>query len=157
MLRLAPQRSFEAKHDDDGQSFLGRSYFFGKADELVLCWDWYHDKFCVWDRQFGVLLHKYDYWYRGGTLGSLDVNRAASAFTFATGSFSGDIVIYRTSEAEESEAAANPPVEVTENADAIPIPEENANPPESEAAPESGAANETSAQAVDSLSALVEM
>ena len=83
----------------------------------------------------------------------MDVNRAASAFTFATGSFSGDIVIYRTSEAEESEAAANPPVEVTENA----IPEENANPPESEVAPESGAANETSAQAVDSLSALVEM
>ena len=60
------------------------------------------DKFCVWDRQFGVLLHQYGYWGRGGALASVDISRSSPALVFATGSFSGDVVLYRTSEGDET-------------------------------------------------------
>ncbi|KLO18647.1 hypothetical protein SCHPADRAFT_104450 [Schizopora paradoxa] len=114
MLRLSPQCAYESKLKSFTDEFCrGRTFFYGNNDEFVICWDYYNDEFHVWDRQYAVLLYTFSNWYRGGSLQSMDVNRAHHALMFATGSFNGDLTVWRTGRDEEVTEQVNEDPETT--------------------------------------------
>ncbi|KLO15632.1 hypothetical protein SCHPADRAFT_995756 [Schizopora paradoxa] len=105
MLHLSPQFNFESKSPSFEDALCrGRAFFFGKKDELVVCWDFYHDDFHVFDRHSAVPLYVFTNWQRGGSIRSVDVNRTHRALMFATGSFSGDLTVWTTEEDESINA-----------------------------------------------------